>query len=72
MSKPVHVIIKLFIFDLLSIKNKIMILGVSEWLSGKLGWKISHIRIAFVVSVLFFGFGIGLYLILWLVKMFSK
>lgn len=24
-----------------------MILGVSEWLSGKLGWKTSHIRIAF-------------------------
>jgi len=49
-----------------------MILGVSEWLSSKLGWKTSHIRIAFVVSVLFFGVGIGLYLILWLVKIFSK
>ena len=49
-----------------------MILGVSEWLSGKLGWKTQHIRIAFVVAVLCFGFGIGLYLILWLVKMFSK
>ena len=41
-----------------------MILGVSEWLSGKLGWKTSHIRIAFVVSVLVFGAGIGIYLIL--------
>jgi len=49
-----------------------MILGVSEWLGGKLGWNVSHIRIAFVVSVLFFGFGLGLYLILWLVKVFSK
>lgn len=49
-----------------------MILGVSEWLGGKLGWKVSHIRIAFVVSVLVFGAGIGLYLILWLVKIFSK
>ena len=49
-----------------------MILGVSEWLSSKLGWKTSHIRIAFVVSVLAFGAGIGLYLILWLVKIFSK
>lgn len=49
-----------------------MILGVSEWLSEKLGWKVLHIRIAFVVSVLFFGFGVGLYLILWLVKLFSK
>ncbi|WKD85487.1 hypothetical protein KCTC32516_00828 [Polaribacter huanghezhanensis] len=49
-----------------------MILGVSEWLSGKLGWKVQNIRIAFVVCVLFAGFGIGLYLILWVVKMFSK
>lgn len=49
-----------------------MILGVSEWLSGKLGWKTSYIRIAFVVSTLVFGVGLGLYLVLWLVKMFSK
>ena len=49
-----------------------MILGVSEWLSEKLGWETKYIRIAFVVSVLFFGFGLGLYLILWLVKQFSK
>ena len=49
-----------------------MILGVSEWLSSKLGWNTTHVRIAFVVSVLVFGAGIGLYLILWIVKMFSK
>lgn len=49
-----------------------MILGVSEWLSGKLGWNVKAIRIAFVVGVLIFGIGLGLYLILWLVKMFSK
>jgi len=49
-----------------------MILGVSGWLSTKLGWKTSLIRIAFVVAVLFAGFGVGLYLILWLVKLFSK
>ncbi len=49
-----------------------MILGVSEWLSGKLGWNANAIRIAFVVSVLFFGAGIGLYLILWIVKLLSK
>lgn len=49
-----------------------MVLGVSEWLGGKLGWKTSHIRIAFVVSILFAGIGIGLYLILWVVKIFSK
>ncbi|TYA70011.1 PspC domain-containing protein [Seonamhaeicola marinus] len=49
-----------------------MILGVSDWLATKLGWKASHIRIAFVVSVLLFGFGIGLYIILWIVKLLSK
>ncbi|PLX11923.1 MAG: PspC domain-containing protein [Marinilabiliales bacterium] len=49
-----------------------MILGVSEWLSSKLGWKTSHIRIAFIILVLVFGTGLGLYLILWLVKIFSK
>ena len=49
-----------------------MILGVAEWLSGKLNWDVKLIRIAFVISVLFFGVGLGLYLILWLVKMFSK
>ncbi|MEQ8907555.1 MAG: PspC domain-containing protein [Vicingaceae bacterium] len=49
-----------------------MILGVSAWLSEKLSWDVGLIRIAFVVAVLFFGTGIGLYLILWLVKVFSK
>ncbi|MFV0593901.1 MAG: PspC domain-containing protein [Draconibacterium sp.] len=49
-----------------------MILGVSGWLSEKLGWDVKIIRIAFVVAALFFGAGIGLYLILWIVKMFSK
>lgn len=49
-----------------------MILGVSGWLSEKLGWKVSTIRIAFVIGILFFGVGLGLYLILWIVKMFSK
>lgn len=49
-----------------------MILGVSAWLSEKLGWNVTTIRIVFVISVLFFGAGLGLYFILWLVKMFSK
>ena len=48
-----------------------MILGVSEWLSGKLGWKVTHIRIAFVVAFFVFGTGLGLYLILWIVKLLS-
>jgi len=49
-----------------------MILGVSGWLSEKLGWDVKLIRIAFVVGVFIFGVGLGLYLILWIVKMFSK
>ena len=49
-----------------------MILGVTSWLSEKLGWDRGLIRVAFIVSVLFFGFGVGLYLILWLVKILSK
>lgn len=49
-----------------------MILGVSGWLSEKSGWDVKVIRIAFVVVFLFAGVGLGLYLILWVVKLFSK
>ncbi|QNR23591.1 PspC domain-containing protein [Croceimicrobium hydrocarbonivorans] len=48
-----------------------MVLGVAEWLSFKLGWDVSIIRIAFVIAFIFYGTGLGLYLILWLVKQFS-
>lgn len=49
-----------------------MILGVSEWVGNKVGLKGLYIRIAFVVSVLLYGFGIGLYLILWIIKLLTK
>lgn len=49
-----------------------MILGVCEWLSGKLNIDVTVIRIIFVVLVLAFGTGILLYLVLWLVKALSK
>lgn len=49
-----------------------MILGVCSWLSLKLGWDVKLIRIAFVIAALFFGTGVGLYLILWVVKVLSK
>lgn len=49
-----------------------MILGVSGWLGKKMGFKESHVRIAFVVAFLIFGVGLGLYLILWIVKLLSK
>ena len=53
--------------------NKIdMILGVSGWLGDKLGITEQQARIGFVIGFFVFGVGIGLYLILWLVKVLSK
>lgn len=49
-----------------------MILGVSGWVGNKIGMKESHVRIAFVVSFFLLGLGLGLYLILWIVKLLSK
>jgi phage shock protein PspC (stress-responsive transcriptional regulator) len=49
-----------------------MILGVCEWLSTKMDFSAKNIRIFFVLAVLLAGFGIGLYLVLWLVKVLSK
>ncbi|TXC85259.1 PspC domain-containing protein [Luteibaculum oceani] len=49
-----------------------MILGVCSWLSEKLGWDVRLLRVGFVIAALFFGTGLGLYLILWIVKLLSK
>ena len=49
-----------------------MILGVSDWLSPKMNIEAKYIRIGFVVAVLLAGVGIGLYLILWIVKLLTK
>jgi phage shock protein PspC (stress-responsive transcriptional regulator) len=49
-----------------------MILGVCEWLSTKIGVEAKNIRIFFVLTLLLAGFGIGLYLVLLLVKVLSK
>ncbi|MDX6745535.1 PspC domain-containing protein [Polaribacter sp. PL03] len=49
-----------------------MILGVCKWLSTKTEFSTKKIRIVFVLLVLFGGLGLGAYLILWLVKLFSK
>jgi len=49
-----------------------MILGVSEWLSEKSNIDVSIIRVGFVIAVVAFGTGLGLYLILWLVKILSS
>jgi phage shock protein PspC (stress-responsive transcriptional regulator) len=49
-----------------------MILGVSGWLGSKLGMQEKHVRIAFILGALFAGVGIGLYLILWVIKLITK
>ena len=49
-----------------------MILGVCEWLSTKTNFTAKEFRILFVLLVLLAGFGIGAYLILWLVKVLSN
>lgn len=49
-----------------------MILGVCEWLSTKINFSVQNLRVLFVLSVLLLGFGLGLYLVLWLVKVLSK
>jgi phage shock protein PspC (stress-responsive transcriptional regulator) len=49
-----------------------MILGVCEWLATKTKFNAKEIRIFFILTVLLAGFGIGLYIILFLVKTLSK
>ena len=49
-----------------------MILGVCEWLASKTNFTAKNYRILFVLLVLLAGFGVGAYLILWLVKVLSK
>jgi phage shock protein PspC (stress-responsive transcriptional regulator) len=49
-----------------------MILGVSDWLSPKLNVEAKYIRVGFVLAVLLAGFGVGLYLILWIIKLITK
>ncbi|MCB0736036.1 MAG: PspC domain-containing protein [Bacteroidetes bacterium] len=46
-----------------------MILGVCEWLEGKIGIEAKILRIIFVVALLLAGTGLGIYLILWIIKL---
>jgi phage shock protein PspC (stress-responsive transcriptional regulator) len=48
-----------------------MILGVSDWLAGRINMQAPHIRIGFVITFLL-GFGILLYLILFVVMTLEK
>jgi phage shock protein PspC (stress-responsive transcriptional regulator) len=58
----------------LTLKSKIslMILGISAWLGNKIGLTEKQVRLLFVLAALFAGSGVGLYLILWLVKVFTE
>ena len=49
-----------------------MILGVSEWLGKQIGVKTEHVRIGFLLAVVLAGVGVGLYLVLWIVKTLKK
>ena len=49
-----------------------MILGVSGWIGQKIGLDETVVRILFVVLFFGFGVGLGLYLILWILKLISK
>ena len=52
-------------------KNFEMILGVCDWLGGRINVEPRALRIGFVVAFLLAGVGLGLYLILWIVKLVS-
>jgi phage shock protein PspC (stress-responsive transcriptional regulator) len=54
------------------LNNKIMILGVSGWLGNKIGMQEKHVRIIFILAALFAGVGVGVYLILWVIKLLTK
>jgi phage shock protein PspC (stress-responsive transcriptional regulator) len=49
-----------------------MILGVSGWLGDKIGLTEKQVRLLFILAALFLGTGIGLYLILWVVKIVTE
>lgn len=60
------------LFFELETKNRLEVVKEIERLSTKTNFTVKNIRILFVLLVLFAGFGIGAYLILWLVKLLSK
>lgn len=49
-----------------------MILGVCEWLSTRSNFTAQNIRIFFVLAFLLAGLGLGVYLVLWLIKILSN
>ena len=49
-----------------------MILGVSEWFAKKIDVETKYVRIGFLLALVFAGTGVGLYLILWIVKTLKK
>lgn len=53
-------------------ENKKIILGVCAWLSPKLGIEDTILRVLFVLGVMLAGTGIGVYFILWIVKVLEE
>ena len=49
-----------------------MILGVCDWLSGKINIEAKYLRIGFLLALLLAGTGVVLYLILFLIKIIQK
>ncbi len=49
-----------------------MILGVSGWLADKVGLTEKQVRLLFLLAILFLGAGVGIYVILWGVKVLSE
>ena len=47
-----------------------MILGVCSWLAQETGIQVGLMRLIFVIGFLVGGIGLGVYFILWLVKVF--
>lgn len=49
-----------------------MLLGVCEWLSGRLDMNVDHLRIGFVLLFILGGSGLLLYVIFFIIKMIKN
>lgn len=53
-------------------ENNKIIFGVCSWLANKFNFDTTVVRILFVMALFFLGTGIGLYFILWIVKVLEE
>lgn len=49
-----------------------MVLGVSKWFGNKVGIEEKHMRLIFLIAIVFYGIGLGFYIALYLYKLISK